>query len=192
MNVYDFDGTIYKGDSTIDFYRFTVKRHPDILFHLPRFCIATMKHKIGTYSTKEWKTCFFRFLSALSDTESEVTQFWETHFQNIMPWYLAQKQKTDVIISASPVFLLEQPCQMLGVQKLIATHVDTQTGTFLSENCKGEEKVKRFRQEYPHESIEQFYSDSLSDLPMAKIAERSFLIRNGCPTPWDVRKGVHL
>ena len=32
MNVYDFDGTIYDGDSSIDFYLFCIKRKPSILF----------------------------------------------------------------------------------------------------------------------------------------------------------------
>lgn len=31
MNVYDFDKTIYAGDSTIDFYLFCLKRQPAIL-----------------------------------------------------------------------------------------------------------------------------------------------------------------
>ena len=192
MNVYDFDGTIYKGDSTIDFYLFVLKRHPGILRHLPAFCGTAVRHKIKKCSTKELKTCFFRFLSDISDVEYEVGQFWETHFQNIMPWYFLQKQETDVIISASPVFLLKKPCQMLGVRTLIASHVDVQTGAFLSENCKGEEKVRRFREKYPYESVDQFYSDSFSDLPMAKIAEKSFLIHNGCLKPWNTRKGAHL
>lgn len=192
MNVYDFDGTIYKGDSTIDFYRFMLKRHPGISRHLPAFCAAAVRHKIQKCSTKELKTCFFRFLSDVPDTEQEVEQFWETHFQNIMPWYLHQKQKTDVIISASPVFLLEKPCRKLGVHTLIASRVDIRTGTFLGENCKGEEKVRRFREMYPCEKVDRFYSDSNSDLPMAEIAEKSFLIRNGCPQAWDTRKGVHL
>ncbi len=31
MNVYDFDGTIYSGDSTIDFYLFCLRKQPEIL-----------------------------------------------------------------------------------------------------------------------------------------------------------------
>ncbi len=192
MNVYDFDGTIYKGDSTVDFYRFVLKRYPAILRHLPAFFAAAVRHKVKKCSTKELKTCFFRFLSDIPDAEHEVEQFWETHFQKIMPWYLQQKQETDVIISASPVFLLEKPCQKLGIRTLIASRVNIQTGMFSGENCKGEEKVRRFRETYPCEQVDQFYSDSDSDLPMAKIAEKSFLIRNGCPHAWDIQKGVHL
>ena len=31
MNVYDFDGTIYNGDSTIDFYIYALKSKPSII-----------------------------------------------------------------------------------------------------------------------------------------------------------------
>lgn len=35
MNVYDFDKTIYYGDSTADFYLFCLKRHKKILTLAP-------------------------------------------------------------------------------------------------------------------------------------------------------------
>ena len=31
MNVYDFDGTVYAGDSTVDFYFFCLRKQPGIL-----------------------------------------------------------------------------------------------------------------------------------------------------------------
>ena len=37
IDVYDFDGTIYDGDSTVDFTRFCLRRHPAVLAGLPRF-----------------------------------------------------------------------------------------------------------------------------------------------------------
>ncbi len=30
IDVYDFDGTIYDGDSTVDFTRFCLRRHPAV------------------------------------------------------------------------------------------------------------------------------------------------------------------
>ena len=60
---------------------------------------------------------------------------------------------------------------------LIATIVDKKTGKFLSYNCYGKEKVKRFKQEYKNTKIKEFYSDSLSDLPMMKIAKKAYLVK---------------
>ena len=36
MNVYDFDKTIYRGDSTKDFYFFLLRRHPVLIRYLPK------------------------------------------------------------------------------------------------------------------------------------------------------------
>ena len=50
MNVYDFDKTIYYGDSTADFYLFCLKRHKKILTLAPSLLGAFLKFyvfKIG-------------------------------------------------------------------------------------------------------------------------------------------------
>ena len=36
MNVYDFDGTIYDGDSTIDFFFYSLKKKPSLICYLPK------------------------------------------------------------------------------------------------------------------------------------------------------------
>lgn len=43
MNVYDFDKTIYYGDSTADFYLFCLKRHKKILTLAPSLLGAFLK-----------------------------------------------------------------------------------------------------------------------------------------------------
>ena len=37
IDVYDFDGTIYDGDSTVDFVFFCLRRHPGVIAGLPQF-----------------------------------------------------------------------------------------------------------------------------------------------------------
>ena len=190
MNVYDFDGTIYNGDSTIDLYLFMVKRHPGIIRYFPSSCISAVKRKLGRCTTTQWKETFFRFLTSVPDMEGELRLFWKKNLSKIMDWYKAQKQETDVIISASPEFLLEIPIRELGLKCLIASKVNIKTGKFSGENCKGKEKVKRFREVFPQGTVDSFYSDSQSDLPMAELAEKAFLCRKGRLTEWDVRKGT--
>ena len=112
-----------------------------------------------------------------------VREFWAEHWSGLAPWYLAQAQESDLIISASPVFLLQPVAEHLGV-RLIATPMDKHTGKIIGNNCHDYEKVTRFYAEFPNEKPERLYSDSLSDAPMAKISERAFLVRNGEPTPW--------
>ncbi len=189
MNVYDFDGTVYRGDSTVDFYLFSVKRHPAALRHVPAVCLWALKKKCGKCTTREWKEVFFRFLADIPDLQAELRLFWERHFCKIYPWYHAQKRPDDVFISASPEFLLAIPAEKLGIGRLIASRVDEKTGRFDGENCKGAEKVSRFRALYPDAQIERFYSDTHSDLPMARLAEKAYLCKKGQLLDWDIKKG---
>jgi phosphoserine phosphatase len=78
-------------------------------------------------------------------------------------------------------------CKRLGIHRLIATKVDIHSGNFLSENCYGNEKVKRFRQAFSEKEIGGFYSDSESDLPMARIAEHAYLVVNNRLIEWNVK-----
>ena len=61
MNVYDFDGTIYRGDSTIDFYFFCLRKHPFIIRRFPSQMIGFIKYKLHRKSKKELKETFFIF-----------------------------------------------------------------------------------------------------------------------------------
>nr|WP_308507782.1 HAD-IB family phosphatase [uncultured Stomatobaculum sp.] len=184
MNVYDFDGTIYRGDSSIDFFVFCVKRYPGICLGLPRFGIYCILYKMGKVSKKKLKEMYFRFLAQIADVECCVQDFWDQHESRIMDWYLEQRYETDVVITASPRFLISEICARLGIKNLIATEVDSTTGKFLSENCHGEEKVKRFQHSFPNAIPTAFYSDSLSDSPMAKIANQAFFISGGRCGEW--------
>lgn len=185
MNVYDFDGTIYAGDSSIDFFFFCARRHPLAALKLPRFIATSFRYKAKLASKTEVKEAFFSFLQAVPDVESEVACFWDEHWGRVQGWYLKGMRADDVVVSASPEFLLSEACSRLGGLRLIASEVDPLRGSFYSKNCRGEEKVSRFRAEFPDETIENFYSDSVAaDGPMAMLAERSWLVRKGTVFPW--------
>ena len=62
--------------------------------------------------------------------------------------------------------------------------MDKKTGRITGENCHDSEKVKRFYAQYPDAHTECFYSDSLSDSPMAEIADKAYLVKNGTLSPW--------
>ena len=184
MNVYDFDKTIYDGDSTVHFWLLCSRRHPGVFVRcLLRLVTGAVLYAFGRIPKEDWKERFFSFLNYLPSNETMVSSFWEIHFAKIKKWYLDQKQDSDVIISASPVFLLEPVSKRLGVS-LIATEVDPRTGRFSGRNCSGGEKVMRFRQVYPDARIDEFYSDSKKDLPMAGLAAQAFFVRGNEIRPW--------
>ncbi len=176
MNVYDFDNTIYKGDSTADFYLFCLKRHKKIAALAPSLLKAVIKFYVLKRGTKtDMKQVMYRFLTK-TDLERDLGDFWESHLRNIKPWYLAQQKDDDVIISASPEFLLTPACRKLGIKNLIASKVDPKTGIYSGINCHGEEKVRLFREQFDEE-IDNFYSDSHSDDPLARISKKAFLVK---------------
>ena len=43
MNVFDFDETIYRGDSTRDFVIFCMKRHKKALLYLPYIGLVSLR-----------------------------------------------------------------------------------------------------------------------------------------------------
>ncbi|MDE6719959.1 MAG: hypothetical protein K2J68_08920 [Treponemataceae bacterium] len=66
---------------------------------------------------------------------------------------------------------------------VIASRVCKKSGALLVKNCKGKEKVRRFREEFGTNcTIENFYSDSESDLPLARLAQNAWLCKSGLET----------
>lgn len=184
MNTYDFDKTIFYPDSSFCFYRFCLMRYPSALFPtLKESLRAARRYQRGELSAKALKEQLFSFLPMIPDVDAAVRLFWKQNEKRLGSWYLAQKREDDLILSASPRFLLQPICEKLCVS-LIATEMDPHTGKISGENCHDHEKVCRFYQCYPEGHTENFYSDSLSDSPMAEIADQAFLVKKHKLSPW--------
>lgn len=177
LNVYDFDNTIYNGDSTADFYIFSLKRHKKIITLFPSLACAFLKFYVFKNGTKtQFKEKMYRFLT-FCDISKDVEDFWNENIKKIKPFYIANQKADDVIISASPRFLLETVCKKAGINFLIASEVDPTSGKYTGINCHGKEKVLRFYKEFPNGKIDEFYSDSYSDAPLAELAENAFMVK---------------
>ena len=184
MNVYDFDGTLYHGDSTFDFCRFCFRENPKLAKYFPTIFAAFTRYAVGRYSKTQMKEKLYSFLQEV-DTLPMVEKFWETHKKNIYPWYADQHREDDIVISASPEFLLEPICKELGIGLLMASQVDPATGKYTGINCHGQEKVRRLEERTGVTQIDRFYSDSQHDLPLARIAHEAFLVkRSGKVVKW--------
>ena len=180
MNVFDFDKTIYDGDSTTHFCIFIARRHPRVILDFIGSLGAVIKYKTGKITKTAMKERLYHCFNHVADMEGEVKLFWKKHMKNIEKWYLDIKKPDDVVISASPEFLLEIPIRELGIDTLIASRVDMKTGKYDGLNCYGEEKPKRFAEHFGEgfETLsDKFYSDSYSDTPMAKIAREAYIIK---------------
>ena len=188
MNVYDFDKTIYDGDSTADFYLFSLKRHKKIITLFPSLAAAFIKFYIFKKGNKtEFKETMYRFLN-FCDTENDVKIFWDKHKHKIKEFYIENQKEDDVIISASPVFLLTPICKSLNIKYLMASEVDSKTGKYSGINCHGKEKVRRFYEMFPNGEIDEFYSDSYSDTPLAEISSKAIMVKKDKLSNWIFKK----
>lgn len=183
MNVYDFDGTVYTGDSTIDFYFFCLLKDLRILAAFPYQLKGVILYLLGKISKTEYKQYFFSFLRYIEDPAIKCQLFWDKNEFKIKKFYLSQTREDDIFISASPEFLLKEICRRLGVKYLIASRVE-KDGRFLGENCRGEEKVRRFQEEFPDSTIDFFYSDSVSDEPLARLSRKAFFVKKNQIKNW--------
>ena len=163
MNVYDFDKTIYPGDSASHFWCWCVKRHIAAVFRAAAAFGPAFRAARGQLSRGELKQGLFAVLRGVRDPIREAEAFWDSHIDRIYP---------------CPDFLIAAACRRLGVAYM-ATDMDPATGRLRGPNCWGREKVRRYKAVYGETPVEEFYSDSLSDLPMMALAERGYLVRNG-------------
>jgi phosphatidylglycerophosphatase C len=183
MNVFDFDKTIYDGDCSFDFYFYNLKRSWLILVLLPAQLGAGLFYKLKLIDKTAMKQVFYAYFGFVPDIDERLQDFWEINEAKIKPFYRAIRKDDDIIISASPEFMLEPICRKLNV-RLIASLVDKKNGAYTGKNCFGQEKVKRFRSAYPQADINTFYSDSLSDEPMAMIAKKAVLVEGEVLKDW--------
>ena len=185
MNIYDFDKTIYDGDSTAAFIKYCAGRYPKAYITIIPTLWAFFLYVLGVYTKTQFKEKMYRFLRYVPDAEKAAEDFWESHEDGILEYYRKQHREDDIIISASPEFLLRPICKRLGVSRLIASQVDSSTGKYTGENCWGEEKVTRLKDKYGITECDEFYSDSFSDTPLAEIAGAAYIVRKNKLTPWN-------
>ena len=81
--------------------------------------------------------------------------------------------------------------EFLPVSAVLATECETADGVYtghVGENCKGEEKVRRFYARFPGGKIDTFYSDSHSDDPLARLAQKSVLVKGERLLDWETKR----
>ena len=183
MNVFDFDKTIYFHESTTGFYRFCILRRPVILLWLPVAGVYALGKLLGLCSPTRLKEAFHGYLRMLPDAEALVETYWDRHQEEIPGWMRAKLHEGGFVISASPEFIIAGLCRRLGLP-FTGTRMDIRSGKISGKSCKGAEKPLRFRELFPDAEVEEFYSDSLSDTPMARLAKKAYLVKGEKLSPW--------
>lgn len=191
--IYDFDGTLYDGDSFIDFFLFSIKNNPSYLFALFLLPLYLFLWKLKIVDDKKLKEQFLLFLKnkSVEKRDELVKGFWENHDNKIFNWVNEELKKdreseaTLFCISASPDFLLKDIVAKLKIENLICSDFRNEKGMLnkmQSPNCKGEEKVLRLNA-WEEENkvnliIKKMVSDSFVDMPLFKLAEKCYFVKN--------------
>ena len=195
MNVYDFDNTIYDGESVLDFYFYCVRRYPSLLKYLFIIFATWLRYKLLILSREKLTALAEKyaaeFFQKVRNVESMVGGFWDRKEKKIKKFYLEAHRNDDVVVSASVSFLLDEICARLGIKHCICSHVDTATG-HVESLCFRQNKPGLFRAVFPEGQIANFYSDSMNDAPMMRIADRAYLVRGEklMPVPKEKLKAI--
>ncbi|RZI98612.1 MAG: HAD-IB family hydrolase [Brevundimonas sp.] len=182
---FDFDGTLTIRDSFTAFLRWRagpggwalglVKMAPAVA----GYARNRDRGRIKAASVRE-------FLKGLTrerldvDAETFADQVWDRFMRPdaLACWNAwGEKGAHRVIVTASPDTTVAPFARRLGADALLGTQLvfddqDRVTGAFATENCRGEEKVRRLRQAYGEDvALAAAYGDTSGDTEMLAMAE---------------------
>lgn len=179
MNVYDFDNTIYDGETLVDFIMYYVRTDPRIWKYIPKLLVICFKDTFHLFTVEDAVDAYAGFLEGyytkLGDLDADVKKFWDKNEKKIKPWYEKVRKDDDIIVSGSTDFLLDEIMKRMGVKNYIGSSIDKTTGKF-KRLCFLENKVKIFNEFYPGAHIDNFYTDSMNDKAMMDIADRVYFV----------------
>ena len=181
MNVFDFDNTIYDGESTLDLFFYYLVRKPWMLRMLPTVLKAFKRYKKGDVSLGEAIEVYAPMIEKdalrIFDFENDPPKFWDKHMKKIKPLYSELRSDDDLIITASPDFNVEEICKRLGIKRFLASKINRETGRIEFANLR-ENKIKAFIENYGNEAIENFYTDSPeNDAALVERANNAYVIK---------------
>jgi HAD superfamily hydrolase (TIGR01490 family) len=185
---FDFDGTITKRDTLLEFIKFSkgiFGFYFGLLVNLP-FLIAFKLGFISNQSAKEKVLRFFFHNTPIAIFQERCANF----SKNVLPKLirpkaleeiqrLKQKNTIVVVVSASPENWIEDWAKKLQLE-VIGSRLEIRegklTGKILGKNCHGDEKVNRISEVYNLSNyyIVAAYGDSRGDKPMLQLAEKAY------------------
>jgi HAD superfamily hydrolase (TIGR01490 family) len=176
--LFDFDGTIYKGDSFINFTFFS----QSIISFLIFWITAILKLVFGISRSKVKESFYNRFKGVnendfqkicndfnIKKIDKKIKHSFLNYMKNV------PKDSEIIIVTASIKNYIQPWCDKMGY-KLIATELDVEnhilTGKFKTPNCIGEEKVKRIKDIYDLSKFEKVvaFGDTDGDIAMLNLA----------------------
>ena len=184
MKVFDFDNTIYRGESSIDLAVYMIRNNKKIILFLPMIFKNLVKYKLCLIGREEMEVILNDFGQAVMEDKDEVPKiierFWQTHAHKLNRKILKRISPEDIIITAGPDILINGIRDRLHTDYIISSEVDLDSGRFTYLNYK-DNKVRRYREFYGDTPIDAFYTDSYNDRALMEISDRVFLVKKRGP-----------
>jgi len=182
IKVFDFDNTIYRGESSIDFALYMLRYNKRILLFLPDLLWNLISYKLCIVSREKLERRINDAIKVIVRDREELLRlshsFWLRNSHKLDEHILRLIDEEDLIITAGPFFLIDAIKHRLNTRNLICSEVDWERREVSYFNF-GDNKVKRYRELCGEKKIDRFYTDSFNDKAMMDIAERVFIVRNG-------------
>ena len=185
IDVFDFDGTLFAGDTQLAFTAYALRHRPRTVLFLPLGLPGLVMALLRPHDLAHAKR-FFLLPLAKAHAFDLIGPFWEEMKKegrvDLSP---LGPDRPAVICSASPAFLLRPLFESVPrVVSVIGTELDPETLRILGPNNRGEEKVRRLKALFPEARIRRMLTDSAKhDAPLLALAEEPAVL------PKRFRKG---
>ncbi|MCH5317730.1 MAG: haloacid dehalogenase-like hydrolase [Eubacterium sp.] len=180
MNVYDFDNTIYDGESVFDFFLFCLKKQKSLILYFPMLLKNLFRYKAGKLSIDELYEEAGKLTKVViknrENADEYIREFWSINSRKLKQEFLDKLKGDDVILTASPDILIKAISDKLKTDHIIGSRIDLETGK-MEFACFRQNKITAFKESYPNAVIDEFYTDSLNDMPIAELADKAYLIK---------------
>lgn len=207
VHIVDLDHTLATGDTLPPFLFGLLRKHPRLTTKLPFLAPHYLLFRLGLLDNNRLKSLFLREL--LANTPPMIATQWGKQFAaeifaSGLNQALARRLSTlreggavIALASASPDLYVDELASLLQIEHVICTRLakDPQgafTGALETDNCYGEEKMRRVRQwlaSQPQALRTYFYTDHHSDLPLLKAVDHPIMVN---PTRKLRRQGLAL
>ncbi len=183
ISVFDFDGTLLKGDSLLITAKYSNNK-VIFLWYLLTSIPYFLLYKLNLLSSTKFKEKFIKIFNLCSldrsikeKVKNEIISQFNPKALKRLNWH---KKKGDrvIICSASPDFILEPIADYLKVE-LVCTEFVIKNGRLIpeikGENCKGKEKVVKLEKFLNNKLIDldiEAYGDSYGDRELLNISKK--------------------
>lgn len=182
MRVFDFDNTIYDGESIFDIFLYFLKKDTGSVIKIaPKFIKDFIRYKLDKITVEEamqsYGDAFKKYCMKYDNIFEEFEKFWDLNQHKIKSFYPKLQREDDIVVSGCPECLLSIICKRIGIKHFIGSDIDPVKGEINHINYK-DKKIIAFRKVYGDVIIDDFYTDSMADKPMMDISKNVFMVRD--------------